>query len=202
MNKVRLFINKVLHLFELRRIKTSQKVIYLTFDDGPEGEITDFVLAQLRGYNAKATFFCKGENAQINESQFLRLLSDGHSIGNHTFSHINSFNTNTNEYVRDVNKADSVLHSHLFRPPWGSLTLMAFLRLSLKYRIVYWSLISGDTYGKKLDLEKNMRDLCKRTRPGDIVLFHSCKIHENETRQILPLYLAWLKENNYKCESL
>lgn len=198
----KILINKVLHLFEVMRIKTSEKVVYLTFDDGPEGGITDFVLEELKKFEAKATFFCKGENAETNFEQFNRLISEGHSIGNHTYSHINSFNTKSSLYVDDVRRADHILHSHLFRPPWGSLRLGAFLRLFMKYKIVYWSLMSGDTEMDKMNISMTMERLRRNTRKGDVVLFHSCNLHANETRQILPLYLDWLCNNGYKCISL
>lgn len=199
---IKLIINKCLHLFEETRIRTRDRVVYLTFDDGPEGDITDWVLDILKKYDSKATFFCKGENAEINKEQLVRIIADGHALGNHTFSHINSFETPTRSYLEDVEKADNVLHTVLFRPPWGSLTLFAFLRLRKKYKIVYWSLISGDTEMEKLVLDSNMQRLYNKTQPGDIVLFHSCIKHENETKRILPLYLEWLKQNGYKTNVL
>lgn len=199
---IKLIVNKFLHLFELRRINSNEKCVYLTFDDGPEGEITDWVLNVLERYGAKATFFCKGENAVNNKAQLTRIVEKGHALGNHTYSHINSLNTPTADYVKDVDLADGVLNTVFFRPPWGSLTFSAFLQLRKKYKIVYWSLISGDTFMEKLDLDSNMQRLYRETRPGDIVLFHSCVRHENETKQILPLYLEWLSKNGFKTSVL
>lgn len=199
---MKLFINKILHLFQLMRVRTNEKIIYLTFDDGPEEDITNWVLEILNKYNAKATFFCTGANANKYSQTLQSIVANGHQLGNHTYSHINSFITPTDAYVSDTEKADNILHTHLFRPPWGSITLSAFLRLRKKYKIVYWSLVSGDTIMKGLELESNMQRLYKKTKPGDIVLFHSCKRHENETKKILPLYLEWLKSNGYCCEIL
>jgi len=202
MNLINNYINKLLHIFEVMRVNTSKKVVYLTFDDGPEGEITDYVLDVLKEYNAKATFFCKGENVVNNKEQFQRIIDEGHAVANHTYSHINSFYTPTKEYVNDVYKAEKVIHSHLFRPPWGSITIFAFLELCFRYKIVYWSLMSGDTEGDSLNIEECLNRLKNKTKKGDIVLFHSCNAHEKETRQILPLYIEWLKSNGYKCEIL
>lgn len=196
------FTNKVLHLLEVMQVNTSKKEVFLTFDDGPEGEITDFVLDELKKYNAKATFFCKGENVIKNRLQYERIIRDGHAVGNHTYSHINSFHTKTKDYVNDVMKADKVIHSHLFRPPWGSISLWAYLRLCGKFKIVYWSLMSGDTEGSSLDINLCMARLKSQTKSGDVVLFHSCFEHENETRKILPLYLEWLKQERYGCNVL
>lgn len=199
---VKRLANKLVQRFELKSISTTQKKVYLTFDDGPEGTITDWILETLKSYSAKATFFCKGENAVKHPEQFSRLREEGHAIGNHTFSHIHSYKTTTRQYVADVDKADRVLNTVLFRPPWGSLTLSAFFKLRKKYKIVFWSLLSGDTEMGELNFEENMKRLYRDTRPGDIVLFHFCKKHEKETRMILPLYLDWLKMNGYTTDVL
>lgn len=198
----KLVINKILHLFEIRRIQTNKKVVYLTFDDGPEGDITDWVLDELKKYQAKATFFCKGENVLRNDRLYNRIVSEGHAIGNHTYHHINAFEKSAKEYVDDVELANGILKTNLFRPPWGALTLSSFLNLVRRYRIIYWSLLSGDTEFDQLNLEQNMQKMYSKTRPGEIVLFHSCKRHENETRQILPIYLEWLDKNGYECKPI
>lgn len=202
MISAKVYINKVLHLFELVRVRTKEKVVYLTFDDGPDGEITDFVISELEKYNAKATFFCKGENVCKNNAQFKKLVTLGHSVGNHTYSHKNCFSVQTKEYLADVKKASSYIDSVLFRPPHGSLTLKVFLSLYRHYKIVHWSLMSGDTELGTLNLEVTLERLKNNTRPGEIVLFHSCKLHESETRLILPPYLEWLYAVGYKCVRL
>lgn len=199
---MKVYINKFLHIFEIMKVKTSSKVVYLTFDDGPEGEITNFVLDELKKYNAKGTFFCRGDNAEKNRSQLDRIIIEGHTIGNHSYSHLNSFNTPTKTYIENIKKADNLLKTNLFRPPWGSLTISAFFSLYNRYKIVYWSLTSGDSQLKRFDLDKNLSNLKHKTSKGDIILFHSCKIHERETKLILPLYLQWLYSEGYKCESL
>lgn len=198
--KIKLFINRVLHLFETMRIKNMSKTVYLTFDDGPEPDIIQFVLSQLEEHGCKATFFCRGDNAEKYPGLLKQITDMGHQLGNHTYSHINSFETPTNDYVEDVEKADRILNTHLFRPPWGSITLAAFLRLRRKYRIIYWSLVSGDTELGTLDCEKELTRLKQETKAGDVILFHSCKRHELETKQLLPDYLDWLSENGYHSE--
>ena len=197
-----IYVNRILHVFEVMRIRTKEKVVYLTFDDGPEDEIAEFVLGNLKKYDAKATFFCRGDNAQNHPDLLQKIIDEGHSIGNHTYSHLNSFYTPNNIYVSDVFKADSYLKSRLFRPPHGCIKLGAFLRLCRKFKIVYWSLLSGDAEKERMNLESTMNRLKSTTRKGDVVLFHFCKLHEKETRQILPLYLEWLFVNGYKCEKL
>lgn len=194
---IKKIINKFLKEFQVSRIPTDKNEVYLTFDDGPEPEITEFILSELEKYEMKATFFCKGENAEKYSELLQTIRAKGHAIGNHTYSHIHSFKYASKNYVNDVDRADGVLHSHLFRPPWGSLTISSFLRLRDKYKIIYWSLESGDTDLSKFDMHNNMERLKKNTRSGDIVLFHCCKKHQGETKQLLPRYLKWLWDNGY-----
>lgn len=194
---VKKIVNKVLKLFEISHIPISENVVYITFDDAPEPDITEFVLSELDRYNMKATFFCKGQNAELYPVLFQSIRNKGHAIGNHTYSHIHAFKHSYREYIKDVEKADRILHSHLFRPPWGSLTFLSFLRLRGKYKIIYWSLESGDTELNRFDLQNNIGRLKTHTKPGVIILFHCCKRHQGETRQLLPLYLKWLVDNGY-----
>ena len=194
--------NKFSHLFELRRKNVSDKEVFLTFDDGPEEGITDYVLDELRKYNAKATFFCKGMNAELHPELLERIKSEGHSIGNHTYSHLHGFRTSKHTYIHDVERANSVLRTHLFRPPWGALTLGQFLKSVFKYRIVYWSLDSKDFSHKELYFDKELQRLQSNTKSGDVVLFHFCKEHEHNTRKLLPRYLKWLYDNGYTSKGI
>lgn len=194
--------NRVLKIFEISRITTTGKQIFITFDDGPEGGITEFVLETLDKYGFKATFFCRGDNAEKNQDLLEDIRRRGHILGNHTYSHIHGFTTPSEMYIDDVEKANSILRTLLFRPPWGCLSLSEFIKLRKKYKIIYWSLESGDTEREKFDLAVNLGRLQSLTKPGDIVLFHCCQRHEKETRQILPLYCGWLKENGWKSEKI
>lgn len=200
MNRLTLFINKCLHFFEIKRVYNNRKAVFLTFDDGPEPAITEFVLDELKKHDFKATFFCRGDNAEIYPGLIQTIISEGHSIGNHTYSHLNSFETKTNDYQANVEQADAILHTPLFRPPKGSITLSAFCRLHGKYKIYYWSLMSGDSMMERFDKTKCFEQLINHTKSGDIILFHFCHRHENETRQILPDYLNWLDKNGYHSE--
>src|SRR5689334_24854209 len=103
-------------------IKTNSKEIFLSFDDGPHPVATAFVLAQLKKYNAKATFFCIGSNVRAEKELYQQIIADGHSVGNHTYRHLNGYNTNNYHYMQDILIADKYIHSTLFRPPYGRLT--------------------------------------------------------------------------------
>ncbi len=199
LNKI---MNRFLRLFFISNMRTSKKVVYLTFDDGPEPAICDFVLAELKKYNYKATFFCRGDNAKRYPELIQALRNSGHTIANHTYSHIHSYNMTGSLYADDVRKCDAILNTKLFRPPYGSLKLTAWLKLRKNYKIFFWSLNSGDSNLANFNFEKSYSTLKKCTRPGDIILFHFCKRHENETRELLPLYLAWLNKNGYRSDKI
>lgn len=196
----------IIRLLSLRKLKGNKRfdrnTIYLTFDDGPEPGITEFILDELKKYNAKAIFFCKGENCIKYPELYKRIIEEGHSVANHTFSHINGWNTPHKDYIKDVEKCEESTKSHLFRPPWGKLTFKQYWRLSKKYRIVLWDIASGDTGLAHFNLEESLQSLKMNTCNGKIVLFHFCKRHENETKQILPLYLQFLNEINLTTSTL
>ncbi|UPT65916.1 MAG: polysaccharide deacetylase family protein [Sphingobacteriales bacterium JAD_PAG50586_3] len=104
-------------------VNSTDKEIYLTFDDGPQPGVTDWVLDILKEYNAKATFFCIGQNVVNHPALYQRIIADGHAIGNHTYNHLNGLKSGKDEYINNINKAAEVIDSELFRPPYGRLTL-------------------------------------------------------------------------------
>ena len=199
---IKKIINRVLKLFQVSHISTKEKVVYITFDDGPEPGICEFVLDELRKYDFKATFFCRGDNADNYPELLSRIINEGHSIGNHTYSHLHAYSVSSKQYLDDIERANQVLHSTLLRPPFGSLTLTTWLSLKSKYRIIYWSLVSGDSNLDNYDFERSYHQLINKTSSGDIVLFHFCKLHEKETRVILPAYCKWLKANGFVSNSI
>ena len=178
--------------------RLQENAIYLTFDDGPEPGITEFVLDELAKHKAKATFFCAGKNIEKYPELLRRILAESHSIGSHTYSHINAHRVSCRQYLDDVKRFDEQLNTPLFRPPWGALTLRTFFSLRKKKNIVLWHLSSDDFSQEKFNLSHSLEQLKKGTKQGVIVLFHFCHRHENETRQILPLYLDWLDSQKYQ----
>lgn len=174
------------------------KAVFLTFDDGPESGITEFVLDELAKHNAKATFFCAGKNIEKYPELLERILAEGHSIGSHTYSHINAHRVTCRQYLDDVKRFDEQVNTPLFRPPWGALTLRTFFSLRKKKDVVLWHLSSNDFLLERFNLSHSLEQLKKGTKQGVIVLFHFCHRHENETRQILPLYLDWLDSQGYE----
>ena len=180
--------------------------VYLTFDDGPTPEITTWVLDQLRQYKAKATFFCIGDNVQkyLEICQLIR--KDGHQIGNHTFNHLNGWNTDIQNYVANVHLCEETLlpfksnKSQLFRPPYGKISKrQADQLLSEGYKIIMWDVLSAD-FDQKISPEKCLQNVIKNVKPGSIIVFHDSVKSFKNLEFTLPRFLNFLKQNNYACE--
>ena len=179
------------------RINPAKKVIYLTFDDGPNSRVTPLVLDILDRYEVKATFFCVGENVSRFPNVFDEVKRRGHTVGNHTFNHLKGFEYATDYYVRNVEKANGYIKSDLFRPPHGQIKPSQIKALKDDYRIIMWDFITYD-YDKRIEPEKIIAEVKKRSRNGSIVVFHDSLKAEKNVLQVLPEALRFWKENGYK----
>ncbi len=182
--------------------KKSQDELFLTFDDGPHPEVTPWILDLLDHYQAKATFFCVGENlAQFNQTA-IDTVNRGHKLGNHTNHHENGWKTKTREYLKSIYECNELFteiqrrKNELFRPPYGRIKRSQILELKSDYRIIMWSHLAGD-FKKKLDVSKSIRML-KKTRPGSIIVFHDNEKSFENLKAILPACLEHWSSLNYK----
>jgi peptidoglycan-N-acetylglucosamine deacetylase len=201
------------HIFDLiypKRIwrkSRDEKIIYLTFDDGPIANITPWVLEILEKYNAKATFFIVGENAAKNPQILNETHSAGHQIGNHTYNHLNGWKTPQAPYLENVTKGKITIEDVLgieitrFRPPYGRLTKAQANAILLNQEIIMWSVLSKD-YQQNLDHQKCLNNTIKASENGSIVLFHDSLKAENNMRNVLPLYLEHFSQKGYTFEAL
>jgi len=189
---------------------TKEKVVYLTFDDGPTAEITEWALAQLKVFNAKATFFCIGKNIEAEPEIFKKIIDNGHTIGNHTYNHLNGWKNKTDYYIENTLKTEDTIlkyypeftNKKLFRPPYGKFT-PAIVRIlkAKKYNIIAWDIITED-YNAKLPPEKVFNNVTKHVTPGSIIVFHdSVKAHKN-LKAVLPKTLNYLHEQGYTFKKL
>jgi peptidoglycan/xylan/chitin deacetylase (PgdA/CDA1 family) len=181
-------------------IKTSEKIIYLTFDDGPHPTITPFVLDLLKDYEARASFFCIGQNVERYPEVYKRILNEGHAVGNHTFHHKNGFRVPDEEYIADIIKAENVIRSDLFRPPYGRLRSSQAKKLK-GYRIIMWDLLSGD-FDTALKKEKCLQVIQSKAGPGSIIVFHDSEKAWNKLEFALPRLMAWFKAKGYRFEKI
>jgi len=186
-------------------IPSNDKVIYLSFDDGPHPEATPFVLAELKKYHAKATFFCIGNNVLKHPNIFESILQEGHRVGNHTYDHLNGWKTTTNEYIENIKDATAIIESNLFRPPYGRITKRQIRALSsmknLPQQIIMWDVLSGD-FDLKLNGEDCARNVIKNTKPGSIIVFHDSQKAWDRMSVALPMVLAYFSQLGYRFETI
>ena len=183
------------------RINPDEKSVYLTFDDGPNPKVTPLVLDILDKFGVKATFFCVGENVKKYPEVFREVKRRGHTVGNHTFNHLKGYKSSTQDYVKNVWKADEYVHSNLFRPPHGRIKLSQIRTLKKDFKIVMWDFITYD-FDSKVTPDAILREVKKRTRNGSIVIFHDSLKAEKNMLAALPKALEFWKEEGYEICSL
>lgn len=174
----------------------SDKKIYLTFDDGPIPEITPWVHKVLNEFNVKATFFCVGDNVRKYPSIFEQTIALGHKVGNHSFHHLKAWSTPQDQYINDIEKANLIIQSNLFRPPHGQITPALIKQLRKDYTIVLWSTLAYD-FDQSISPQKCLSIVTKRTIAGDIIVFHDSIKAAPRMQYALPIFLKILIEKGY-----
>jgi peptidoglycan/xylan/chitin deacetylase (PgdA/CDA1 family) len=182
------------------KVKTNDKQLFLTFDDGPHPTITPWVLAQLKAYEAKATFFCVGHNVQKYPETYSHILSEGHQTGNHTFHHLKGWATENETYFADIEKAEELIKSNLFRPPYGRIKPSQADFLKKRFQIIMWDLLSCD-YEKNLNISFCLNQM-KKVKNGSIIVFHDSEKSFENLKQILPHLLDFYKSKGYQLLSI
>ncbi len=183
------------------KVNETQKVIYLTFDDGPIPETTEWILNTLKQFDAKATFFCVGENVQKHPELFDKILDDGHLVGNHTYNHLNGWNTNVDEYIENVEKAAKLIKSNLFRPPRGMIRIEQAKKILEKYHIVMWNVLSVD-YDKDVSPQQCLKNVSSNAKKGSIIVFHDSIKARKNMMYALPKTLEYYAEKGYRFATL
>ena len=191
-------------------IPNHENKIYLTFDDGPTLEITNWVLDELRKHNAKATFFCIGDNIKKYPLLFSEVVAGGHSVGNHTFNHLNGWQTENEKYISNIKLCDSEIQKYvdasaatfIFRPPYGKIKPSQTKNLQkLGYKIIMWDVISYD-FDKTTSKEQCLQNIIKHTESGSIIVFHDSKKAFYNLKYVLPKALAFFNEKGFVFEKL
>jgi len=179
------------------RIKTTENILYLTFDDGPYPESTPILLELLRKHGIKSTFFCNGSHAEKLPFLIEKIKSDGHLIGNHGYSHLNGWDSAVAEYVSDVESAARFTSDRLFRPPFGRIKISQYKQLKKRYRIYFWDLMPCD-FDSSFGPENSLRILKKKIRPGSVIVLHDTNTSCANT--ILEEFILFAKGEGYRFE--
>jgi peptidoglycan/xylan/chitin deacetylase (PgdA/CDA1 family) len=182
----------------------SEKAIYLTFDDGPIPDVTEFVLKTLNDYQAKATFFCIGDNISKYPEVFNQLIAAGHRIGNHTHNHLKGWKTADDDYLRNFEKCQLLTGTPLFRPPYGRIRKSQIKSIKSRYPatdIIMWDVLSGD-FDTSLAAEDCYKQAIKHTGNGSIVVFHDSIKAFERLKYTLPKFLNFFQELGYTFKTL
>lgn len=175
----------------------NERAVYLTFDDGPIPEATPFILKTLAEFGVHATFFMVGDNVCKHPELYDQIVAAGHQVGNHTFNHWGGFKHTTRSYSENVQKANDLIHSHLFRPPHGWMRWEQYFWVGRKYRIVMWDLVTRD-YSKWMTADDIVANVKRYARNGSIITFHDSLKSIDKLHYALPESLRWLKEQGYE----
>lgn len=199
-------------------IPSPNKTIYLTFDDGPTPEITNWVLKTLNEYNAKATFFCIGKNIENHPNIFKNIITEGHSVGNHTQNHLKGWKTKTEAYLENIEdcqkqlskfQVENVQTNHtkptaakLFRPPYGKIKPKQGKQLiALGYKIIMWDVLSFD-WDKNVSEETCFNNVISKAKSGSIVVFHDSVKASKNMMYALPKVLDYFNKLDYTFKAI
>jgi peptidoglycan-N-acetylglucosamine deacetylase len=180
------------------RIRTTDKLLYLTFDDGPDPDSTPQLLDILDNHNIKAIFFCDGRAAEKYPDLVQRIILKGHIIGNHGYNHPDGWGTSLNRYITDVANAASYTSPNLFRPPFGRLRFNQYKKLRETYKIVFWDIIPYD-FDSRFESKKSLLILKKNIRPGSIILLHDS--HKSKLMEFIEEFILFAREKGYRFEN-
>ncbi len=178
-----------------------EKKIYLTFDDGPSEALTLWILETLKKYNAKATFFCVGDNVRKYPQSYNNILKENHSVGNHTFNHLNGYKTKCSDYINNFAKANKTIDSNLFRPPYGRIKKSQAKEILKSKKIIMWNVLSLD-YNNKISPQECFENIKKHTTYGSIIVFHDNKKAETNMKYALKKTLDYYSKQNYTFEKI
>jgi peptidoglycan/xylan/chitin deacetylase (PgdA/CDA1 family) len=184
----------------LWRKKNAGRQIFLTFDDGPSSR-TQEILDLLDQHGVQATFFCVGQNVLKHPKAFERIKAQGHAIGNHTFSHVKGLKTSAAAYWDEIKKADEIIGSKLFRPPYGKMKWRQYRKIKRDFRVVMWSHLTYD-FDQSMSPERFIQDLNKTFQGGEIIVLHDNIKFFDQSLKMLSLLLKWAKQNQVSCHKL
>jgi peptidoglycan/xylan/chitin deacetylase (PgdA/CDA1 family) len=207
--KTNRLIKRILRNF-IWHLPNKEKKVYLTFDDGPTPEVTEWVLDVLKAHAVKATFFCIGNNIEKYPDIFRKVIDGGHAIGNHTYNHLNGWNTDNNTYFDNIaaaeksiqNRLPSFLHNKLFRPPYGKIKASQSAEVRKQgYKIIMWDVLSAD-FDQSITPEKCLKNVTVNTCEGSIIIFHDSVKAYGNLSYVLPKAIEYLKDKGFSFDKI
>lgn len=200
LSKTPAFIQKLFPNF-VWRIPDAKGKLYLSFDDGPIPEVTSWVLDTLSEYDAKASFFCVGENVDRHPEIFQRILADGHTIGSHTHNHLSGWSTDNADYFKNARRCAQRVNSSLFRPPYGRMTRSQASFLQRHYQVIMWDVLSGD-FDPEISADRCLDNVIQASQDGSIIVFHDSVKTIDKLEYVLPRVLEHFSSLGYEFENL
>ncbi len=175
--------------------------VFLTFDDGPTPVVTPWVIDRLEEAKAKATFFCLGRNVEKHPEIYRQILTAGHSVGNHSYSHLKGFRSSIRRYMDDIDLAADMIDSKLFRPPYGRIFPGQVKAVMQHYDIIMWDVLSID-YNSGLSGKRVLQNVTRNVKPGSIIVFHDSDKAADNLYYALPRTLEFLQKEGYSMKSI
>lgn len=194
------FLTRALHRMTWD-LSGEDRNVYLTFDDGPTPVVTPWVIDRLKEADAKATFFCLGRNVEKHPEVYKQILSAGHSVGNHSYSHLKGFRSSMRRYMDDIHLASGMIESRLFRPPYGRIFPHQVKAVTKEYDIIMWNVLSID-YNPGLSGKRVLKNVIRNVKPGSIIVFHDSDKAAENLYYALPRTLDFLRDEGYHMLSI
>lgn len=189
------------HLPWFRRRRSPPRAVYLSFDDGPTPGVTEAVLEELARHEARASFFCLGQQAEAHPELVRALAAEGHGVGNHGHTHLDGWRVPWNDWRADMARGEEALTSilgqgpRLRRPPYGHLPPAALLDPHWRRGWVFWTHLPGD-FDPAQTCEDILRRCDRGLRPGSILVLHDSPKAAPSVLSILPALLSLFRRRD------
>ncbi|MGC8823590.1 MAG: polysaccharide deacetylase family protein [Bacteroidales bacterium] len=184
-------LSKIVYPVAIRRFDNQHNTVYLTFDDGPDPQVTPQVLYLLNRFGAKATFFCLGQKVEKYPTLFNEIIAQGHSVGNHGYAHLDGFKCSNDEFLKNAEKGFFLTRSRLFRPPYGRMKPIQYQWAKRRYKIILWDIMSED-YDPETSASDIIQHVMSHITHGSIVVFHDTQQAQKNLFEVLPVILNQL----------